>query len=66
MDIKLNSKIQKKRQKLTRNVDSNILDRFWDLVDSSDEKRSRAAEQLLTALLLKQPPVKFYSIYTII
>jgi len=47
----------KKRQKLKRDIDSNILDRFWDLVDASDDKRLRAAEQLLTTLLLKQPAV---------
>jgi len=46
-----------KRQNVKRDIDSSILDRFWDLVDISDEKRSRTAEQLLTALLLKQPSV---------
>ena len=56
----------KTMQKLKRDIDSNILDRFWDLVDASDDKRLRAAEQLLTALLLKQPPVniRFSQHYT--
>jgi len=58
--MEYDTQIPKKRQKLKRNVDSSILDRFWDLVDASDKKRSWAAEQLLTALLLKQPPVKFW------
>jgi len=43
-----------KKIKLKRNIDSNILGQFWDLVDASDIKRSRAAEQLLSALLTKQ------------
>ena len=59
MEMECNSKMTKKRPNLNRNVDCSILDRFWDLVDVSDEKRSKAAEQLLTALLLKQPLVKF-------
>jgi len=46
-----------KQPKLRRNIDSSILDRFWDLVDSSDDIRLRAAEQLFTTLLLKQPQV---------
>jgi len=59
MDMECAEEKPNKRQKLKRNVDSSILDRFWDLVDASDEKRLKAAEQLLTALLLKQPLVKF-------
>ena len=57
----------KKKQKLKRDIDSNILDQFWDLVDASDDKRLRAAEQLLATLLLKQPPVniQFSQHYTL-
>ena len=47
----------KKKQKLKRDIDPSILDRFWDLVDASDNTRLKAAEQLLTTLLLKQPLV---------
>jgi len=54
-------KVSTKMPKLKRNIDSRILDRFWELVDASDEKRSRAAEQLLSALLSKQPPVYIYT-----
>jgi len=62
IDTKFDAETATKRQKLKRNVDSSILNRFWELVDASDEKRSRAAEHLLTALLLKQPPVKFLQV----
>jgi len=55
MDCNIES--PKKKKKLKRDIDSNILDRFWDLVDVSDNKRLKAAEQLLTALSIKQPPV---------
>ena len=49
-----------KMQKLKRNIGSGILDRFWVLVDVSDKKRLNAAEQLLSALSLKQPPVTIF------
>jgi len=57
MDMECKTENAKKIQKLKRNIDSGILDRFWDLVDVSDDKRLIAAERLLTALLSKQPPV---------
>ena len=57
MDMECNTESAKKIPKFKRHIDSNILDRFWDLVDVSDSKRLIAAERLLTALLSKQPPV---------
>jgi len=47
-------------QKLKRNIDCSILDRFWGLVDVSDKTRLNAAEQLLTALSLKQTTVSSF------
>jgi len=57
VDMECDAKSPNKMQKVKRNIDSGILDRFWDLVDASDDRRLIAAEQLLTALSLKQPPV---------
>ena len=62
--MECNAESSKKMQKFKRNIDSSILDRFWDLVDASDNKRLSAAEQLLTALSLKQPPVNIANLQT--
>ena len=57
MNMEFDAESSKKRRKFKRDIDPVILDRFWELVDASDNKRLRAAEQLLSTLLLKQPPV---------
>jgi len=57
VDMECDTETAKKIQKFGRNIDSSILDRFWDLVDVSDKKRLIAAEKLLRALFSKQPQV---------
>ena len=47
-----------KKVKPKRDIDNSILDRFWDLADASSEKRIKAADQLLTALAIKQSQVR--------
>jgi hypothetical protein len=45
-------------QKRKRDIDSTILNSFWDLADVSDVKRLKGADQILNILASKQHDVQ--------
>ena len=47
-------KRSKMRENRKRDIDSSILNAFWELADISDEKRLKGAEQILVSLQAKQ------------
>ena len=57
METKKEKVAEKRSKKRQRDIDSRLIDRFWDLAEASDEKRIKGAEILLNVIAEHQQPV---------